>query len=40
MMESFGTSGTIAVLAGLSVLNVAATLALVPIALRRGIATG
>ncbi len=40
MMGAFGTSGTIAVLAGLSVLNVAATLVLVPIARRRGVAAG
>ena len=40
MIQSLGTTGTIAVLAGLSVLNVLTTLILVPIALRRGIATG
>lgn len=40
MIEAFGTSGTIAALAGLSVLNVAATVLLVPIALRRGVAAG
>ena len=44
VLSTFGraqrTTGTIAVLAGLSVLNVLATLVLVPIALRRGIATG
>ena len=40
MIQALGTTGTIAVLAGLSVLNVLTTLILVPIALRRGIATG
>lgn len=40
MIQALGTTGTIAVLAGLSVLNVLATVVLVPIALRRGIATG
>jgi MFS family permease len=40
MIQALGTTGTIAVLAGLSVLNVVTTLVLVPIALRRGIATG
>lgn len=40
MIQALGTTGTIAVLAGLSVLNVLATAVLVPIALRRGNAAG
>jgi len=40
MIEALGTTGTIAVLTALSVLNIAATLALVPIARRRGTMAG
>lgn len=40
LIHALGTGGTIAVLAGASVLNVLATVVLVPIALRRGIANG
>lgn len=40
LIQAAGTNGTIAVLTGLSVLNFAATLVLVPIARRRGVVTG